>query len=193
MRPSCLVIPFAVIMIAPLAYAADAGQESNQNAGKIREVTLYRDRALVTREIELPPGESPRSLTVPDLPVSVIQNSIYAEGSQNTVVRALRISQSTTAKMPLEELKELRDQAAELVLDELERVEDETQDLEKQLDRLRANDDHGAADRLLNRQIRRTCFARRLFDIGQGPDFRGPPGRDFGGYKGRKTEGPTDP
>ena len=50
------------------AVALEALNEPTASVGVIRHVTLYRDRALVTREIQVPQGTPLRTIDVPDLP-----------------------------------------------------------------------------------------------------------------------------
>lgn len=59
----------------------------------IRQVTLYRDQALVTREIKIPIGKGVREFIVRGLPSQVVLTSLFAESSGGIEVRGLRISQ----------------------------------------------------------------------------------------------------
>ena len=95
------------------ATAQQAPDDSVGTTGVIRQVTLYRDRALVTREISAPEGTSLRSIDVMDLPELVIPESIYAEGDEETTVRAVRISTRPVAEAQRAEVRELDDQIAE--------------------------------------------------------------------------------
>ena len=101
-------------LLVSLARAEEATTKSVLPVGTIRQVTLYRRSALVTREIAVPPGESSRTLDVPDLPELVIADSVYADGDENTVVRAVRVSNSPAVESQRQEVRDLDRQLEEL-------------------------------------------------------------------------------
>ena len=101
-------------LLVPLARAEEAITKSVPPVGTIRQVTLYRDSALVTREIAVPPGEPSRTLDVPDLPELMIANSVYADGDESTVVRAVRVSNSPAVESQRQEVRDLDRQLEEL-------------------------------------------------------------------------------
>ena len=90
--------------------AQGATAKAGDHVGVIRTVTLYRDRALVTREIAVPAGEKTRTIIVPNLPQSVIADSVYADGDERTVIRAVRVSPRVTTESNREEVRALEKQ-----------------------------------------------------------------------------------
>src|SRR4051794_29112438 len=46
---------------------------------RITHVTIYPDSALVTREVDVPPGEGLAELVVSPLPEAVVSTSLYSE------------------------------------------------------------------------------------------------------------------
>jgi hypothetical protein len=101
-------------LLVPLARAEEAITKLVPPVGTIRQVTLYRNSALVTREIAVPPGEPSRTLDVPDLPELMIANSVYADGDESTVVRAVRVSNSPAVESQRQEVRDLDRQLEEL-------------------------------------------------------------------------------
>ena len=69
------------------------GDASNPAESTIRQVTLYRDQALVTREVIIPTGQGVGEFVVRGLPSHVVLNSLFAESTSGLEVRGLRISQ----------------------------------------------------------------------------------------------------
>ena len=59
------------------------------------------------------------------------------------------------------------------LLDELERVEDESIELEIQIVAARQRNEPELADRILQRQVRRNVFAAGIYSIGQRADIYG--------------------
>ncbi len=82
--------------------------------GPIVEVTLYRGQAQVTRQIKLDGAVGPRELVVSDLPARVAGESLFAEGSAGTEVRAVRYRQRAVGQEPLEQVRKLDAQLQEL-------------------------------------------------------------------------------
>ena len=72
------------------------GAEPVSREGKIQDVILYRNQALVTRVVEVDLKEGSHEIMVTKLPSEIIQNSLYAE-SVGADVRA--------AKLKITELK----------------------------------------------------------------------------------------
>jgi hypothetical protein len=102
------------IMSASLACAQAPVGESRQNAGNIRQVTLFREGALVTREIVVPPGDAIRSILVPDLPTSIVPDSVSAESADGFVVRSVRVSRRPDPELSREDSERLDTQASAL-------------------------------------------------------------------------------
>ncbi len=82
--------------------------------GEIRQVTLYRDQALVTRRIEVPAGEGVRVIAISRLPEMLVEDSAYAEGDANTEIRAVRVSKRVIAQSEREDVRKLTLEIEEL-------------------------------------------------------------------------------
>lgn len=92
------------------ASAQEVGNPTAHSNGVVREVTVYRDRALVTRELVVPAGDQSRSVEVHDLPELIIPDSVFAEGDENTTVRAVRVSSQPVDESNREKVRELESQ-----------------------------------------------------------------------------------
>lgn len=64
-------------------------------------------------------------------------------------------------------------EARRLIIDEMERVEDENQEIEKRVRALHDAGDHDAADLLQIRAVRRACFSVGLSELGEGANLQG--------------------
>jgi hypothetical protein len=104
MKGRLYVLSCSLIAAVACAQAMEPGETTTGNTSGIRHVTLYRDRAMVTREITVPPGESLRTIVVRDLPQCVISDSVYAEGLDGAVVRSVHLSPRTDRSAAGEEL-----------------------------------------------------------------------------------------
>jgi hypothetical protein len=105
------------LVLFSLAVAAGAQEDPTppiRDSGVIRQVTLYRDRALVTREIKIPAGATLRSIEVPDLPEFTATDSVYADGDERTVVRGVRVSLVPAVESKREVVGELDRKLGEL-------------------------------------------------------------------------------
>ena len=111
------LILFLVVLatVSPAAFAAPI-----QAKGKIDAVTLYRDRALVTRTVsaEVPAGTS--ALVVGALPEQILPDSLFADAPEGTQVRAVRFRTKAVEEEPREEVRKL-DEQIETVQDDLKR------------------------------------------------------------------------
>ena len=103
----CLFVLASLARAENSVRAGDDVTEPNTHVGTVHQVTLYRDRALVTREIAVPPGEPLRSIEVPDLPELVLADSVYADGDEHTAVRAVRTSSGLAAESQRQEVREI--------------------------------------------------------------------------------------
>ena len=96
---------------------ADSDESTSENvtnlSGHISRVTLYREQALVTREISLP-ADSSDVITVNDLPELVVPDSIFAEGSDGIEIRAVRVSSNTAEQANRQDIRELDKSMREL-------------------------------------------------------------------------------
>jgi uncharacterized protein (TIGR02231 family) len=94
-------------LLAVVAVAQEDPATPIRDSGVIRQVTLYRDRALVTREIAIPAGGKVRSVEVTDLPEFTAPDSVYAEGDKKIVVRGVRVSLQPAAESNRADVREL--------------------------------------------------------------------------------------
>jgi len=85
--------------------------------GRIRQVTLYRDQALVTREIEVEAGEKDREIHIGRLPENVIPDSVYAEGTNEIDIRSVRIFRQASTDSNRAEVRELTEKISKLSQD----------------------------------------------------------------------------
>ncbi len=81
---------------------------ADQN-GRVSEVTLYRNQALVTRTIDVDAGAGTGELVVTDLPENVLPDSLFAEGSDGVEVRAVQFRTRAVGQSPREEVRDLQD------------------------------------------------------------------------------------
>jgi hypothetical protein len=84
--------------------------DSPATNGKITQVTLYRDQALVTREIEVDGTGEIGVITVDSLPEMLIPDSVFAEGDESIAIRGVRVSSRPTTASDREEVRALQEQ-----------------------------------------------------------------------------------
>jgi uncharacterized protein (TIGR02231 family) len=87
--------------------AAAAAPEPQASPGQVTHVTLYREQALVTRTIPLDGPKGRQEIVVGDLPEQVVEESIFAEGSEGVEVRAVRCRNRAVGQQPREEVRKL--------------------------------------------------------------------------------------
>jgi hypothetical protein len=102
----------------PTAFTAggtDQPAQPKTAASRVAKVTVYPNSALVTREVEVPPGKGTIELVVPDLPEQTIDNSLYSEGNDGLRVlstrfrtRAVKEDTREEVRKAMEELKTLQ-------------------------------------------------------------------------------------
>lgn len=68
-----------------------------------------------------------------------------------------------------------------LVIDEMERIEDETKQLEIDIDAFRSRGEFDRADLMLDRAVRRAGLSVWISDVGKRADVQGSPQDDIGG------------
>jgi uncharacterized protein (TIGR02231 family) len=85
-------------------------------ASRVSNVTVYAVNALVTREVDVPAGKGIVELTVNPLPSSIIQTSLYSEGSDGVRVLTTRFRTRTIVQDNREDVKKLVDEVAQLNL-----------------------------------------------------------------------------
>lgn len=111
---ACICLPVYFCALYSLALAEEAKDRTADNIGVVRAVTLYRDRALVTREIAVPAGEKLRTIHIPRLPDSVIPESVYADADEPVAIRAVRVSPHVAAQANREDVRALEKQIQDL-------------------------------------------------------------------------------
>lgn len=87
---------------------------AEDSPGVIRQVTLYRGQALVTREIEIPAGEVDRELTIGRLPENVVTDSVHAEGTDTIEIRGVRVIGQASTESNRVDVRELSEQITNL-------------------------------------------------------------------------------
>lgn len=102
--------------------AAQASAEL-RSIGDVAEVTLYRNQALVTREIPLSLAKD-GLLRITDLPEAVDPDSLFAEGGEGITVQALRVSPRVVDEADQESIRNKRREIEAIEL-EIRRVESE--------------------------------------------------------------------
>jgi len=76
--------------------------------GRVSQVTLYRDQALVTRKLEIPAGQGAIVVRVTNLPERIVASSVYAEGQDGLEVRAVRVQPQVIDEEPQEAVRALQ-------------------------------------------------------------------------------------
>jgi uncharacterized protein (TIGR02231 family) len=104
---------------------------------RINQVTVYQNTALVTRDVEVPPGTGTMELVVTPLPPTAMNNSLYSEGSDGILVLATRFRTRAIQEDTREEVRKLqaqlkeRTQAEEKIKAEMETIKQNVQMLGK--------------------------------------------------------------
>jgi uncharacterized protein (TIGR02231 family) len=99
--------------------------------GQVKEVSLYRGQALVTRifPLEGPRGKS--EVIIGGLPEQVVPDSLFAEGTEGVEIRAVRFRSRALGEEPREEVRKL-DEAIEKANEQLQGTQRQSQMLAKQ-------------------------------------------------------------
>lgn len=98
---------FGATMLVVLFSAFPLGAEELEVDSQVTDVTLYRDQAQVTREIEIGSLGETREIVVSNLPENVLANSLFAESTDGIEVRAVQFRTRAVGSSPREEVKEL--------------------------------------------------------------------------------------
>src|SRR5262245_29781716 len=102
---------------APPAKAAPPGPAAagmKVTPSKITAVTVYPNSALVTREVDVPPGLGTMELTVTPLPATTVNSSLYTEGSDGVRVLSTRARGRPIYEDAREEVRKLQDELRQL-------------------------------------------------------------------------------
>jgi hypothetical protein len=106
---ACLSID---VFLANSVTAQESGQQ--RTAGRIVKVTLYRDQAMVTREVEIAAGKGSDKIVIEGLPTQVNPNSLFAEGDSTTMVRATQFARRPVSSSPDEAISDKQKQIADI-------------------------------------------------------------------------------
>ena len=87
-------------------------QPQEESPGVVRQVTLYRDQARVTREIDIAAGPNDREIHVGRLPENIVPESVFAEGDEAIEIRSVRIVRRASADSNRAEVRELNEKIA---------------------------------------------------------------------------------
>jgi uncharacterized protein (TIGR02231 family) len=77
-------------------------------------VTVYPNSALVTREVDVPEGPGLAEVTVTPLPVTTVQSSLYAEGTETLRVLSTRFRTRPIFEDTREDVRKLQDELKQL-------------------------------------------------------------------------------
>ena len=128
---SKLIVRFLLIGLIGLATASAMAAAGEEVAGRVTDVTLYRGQAMVTRTIPLAGPAGGVEIVVGKLPEQIVSDSLFAEGSEGTEVRAVRYRTRAVGEAPREEVRKL-DETIEQVNDALAQSKSEAELLAKQ-------------------------------------------------------------
>ncbi len=99
-----------VLVPVPLAgqLPEDIGDSvARDTDSRIVAVTLYRDRAMVTREFPVPDEAGNQSIVLGELPAALIPESVFAEGAEGVVIRAVRVTPRPRMESNREDIRAL--------------------------------------------------------------------------------------
>ncbi len=77
---------------------------------KVTHVTVYPDSALVTREVEVPPGTGTVELVVSPIPTHIINSSLYSEGNDKMRILTTRFRTRPIKEDTREDVRKLEDE-----------------------------------------------------------------------------------
>jgi Domain of unknown function (DUF4139)/N-terminal domain of unknown function (DUF4140) len=110
----------AALTALGLWYAVAAEPGVNGNGGpktassRVSHVTVYPTNALVTREVDVPPGTGTFELVVNPLPVQTVNSSLYSEGSEGIRILTTRFRTRPIKEDTREEVRKLEDEQRKL-------------------------------------------------------------------------------
>jgi len=117
----------AVAKVSPRAKAAraDGPPQAKTTRSRVVKVTVYPNRALVTREVEVPAGQGLVELVVPELPQRTVDSSLYSEGSEGVRVLSTRFRTRPVIEDTREDVRKLEDEKKKLQI-AAEKIQAET-------------------------------------------------------------------
>ena len=89
-------------------------QAAQTTTGKVSEVTVYRDQALVTRTVEISEEKGPREVVVTGLPERVIPTSLSAEARDGSVIHSVTYRTKAISGETRPEVQEIDEKIAAL-------------------------------------------------------------------------------
>lgn len=101
--------------LAMAALPVSAPPNDDSVNGEIKQVTLYRNRAMVTREIATTVDSGTQSIIVGNLPSQLVPQSVFAEATAPTVVRAIRVTRMQGEQPNSNEVEALEKELSELI------------------------------------------------------------------------------
>ena len=111
----CSALCAAVWVMSDSAGAAADGNVS----GRVTDVTLYDGQAMVTRTIPVDAPKGGVEIVAGDLPEQLLPDSLFAEGSEEIEIRAVRFRSRAVGQTPREEVRVL-EEAIEQINEKLE-------------------------------------------------------------------------
>ncbi len=99
-----------ILLCSPAFSRQQAEVKTESNSGKIVRATLYRDKALVTREIKIQGSEGEREILVGQLPENVLTESLFADGMGKVEVRAVRVSRKLADRLDNQQVQKLTEE-----------------------------------------------------------------------------------
>ena len=101
-------------MALVVTFAAGVAQATQLTKGKITEVTVYRDQALITRTIKVEGEKGPLEIVVTDLPDKIIPVSLSAESKGNSRIHSVTYRTKAITGETRPEVKAIDEKMAEL-------------------------------------------------------------------------------
>jgi len=110
-----------VALLTGIAYSVFPTEQAPQAvasvaASRIVKVVAYPNSALVTREVDVPPGAGLTEVVVSPLPVRVVFSSLYSEGSEGLRVLSTRFRTRQIFEDAREEVRKFEDDKYKLEL-----------------------------------------------------------------------------
>jgi uncharacterized protein (TIGR02231 family) len=127
-----LAIPLVLLAWRSGAAEPVAPPEAKAPANRITHVTVFPNSALVTREVDVPPGTGLVELVVTPMPAQTVNSSLYSEGSDGLRVLTTRFRTRPIKEDTREEVRKLDDEIYKLQLN-LERFQADIGSIEQNL------------------------------------------------------------
>lgn len=98
-----------VMIVSLCAFSVEQGVK-----GKVESVVLYRGQAMITRNVPVTGPAGMIELVVGELPRAVMPDSLFAEGSEDIEVRAVRYRTRAVGEDPREDIRKLDEQIEQI-------------------------------------------------------------------------------